>query len=102
MASSGYTVTFSDMNAAMAAYMAQARAISAALETFKPEADLEPGAFGKVSGSASMATEYAKLYAQIIDQVTTMSRELAAGGMKIGLACAHYQAAEQASTIHQA
>jgi uncharacterized protein YukE len=99
VASGGFEVTFSKLDAAAAAYKAQGDAVRQALARFESAASLANSAFGNLPQSKQLASQYQQFLSQVTRDVTKLSETLLTGAAKLAASSVNYRAAERASTI---
>lgn len=98
MASGGFEVTFSELHAAAASYLAAAQDLKTAMTGFQTQAKLSRGDFGRLPSSSQMDTQYQMFYDNVMVQMHALYTELSKGGGKLAASAASYKAAEDAST----
>jgi uncharacterized protein YukE len=99
VASGGFEVTFSKLDAAATAYQAQGDAVRQALARFEAAASLANSSFGNLPESKQLASQYQQFLGQVTRDVTKLSETLLTGAAKLAASAANYRAAERASTV---
>jgi uncharacterized protein YukE len=98
MASGGFEVTFSELDAAAAEYQKQAEFLRQAVARFVSSAELTPGDFGRLPESKQLDQQYEGFYKQVSRDMAKLYGGLTDGANKLDAASAKYQAAEEANT----
>jgi uncharacterized protein YukE len=98
VASGGFEVTFGELDAAAAEYLAAAQDLKTVMTGFQSQAKLSRGDFGRLSSSPQMDTQYQTFYNNVMEQMHALYTELSKGGGKLAASAASYKAAEDAST----
>lgn len=91
----GYEVTFSELIAAAGDYRARAEAIGQALARFSAATGLPDSAFGNLSGSGSMASQYREFRSQVTQDATKAADSLLTGAAALAETAIRYRVADQ-------
>ena len=95
MAGGGFEVTFDDLFGGADEFQTQGESILKARLTYRSDAELPDSAFGNLSQSKTIASQYQQLYSQVSDDMTKLSTALLDGTAKLALSATLYKAAEE-------
>ena len=94
MAGDGFEVVLSELGEAGAAYKAQSSNVQQALSRFRSEADLPRSAFGNMSQSAKLASQYQEFFSRVTNDITKLHQTLLSGAVALAATRAKYIVAD--------